>query len=207
MNIQIAFNLLDLEQSIEVAKQIAEYCDYIEIGYLPLIAHGASIIKKFKEETKKTIVVDSKIIEKGEKSADLLFKNGADYITVMAGARKNVIHAVTATANNYGKKVMLDISDAGSPGQSALDAQNLDINAIIFHQVYNLDEPHNFLDKWEIVSGNTGLPIYISGKISKENIEKVLEVKPAGIILGKVITRSEDPVADAKFFYDLCKKN
>lgn len=206
MKLQISFDTSNIDQALEDCKKVADYCDIIEIGNLTLITEGISVIKKFKEASKKPVLVDSKILAKGEITADFLIRNGADYITVMAGASKNTIHAATNSANSLNKRVMLDISDAQSQGQSALEASNLGMYAIIFNQVYDLNEPHIFLEKWEMVKGNTDLPIFIGGKINKDSIHQIIELKPDGIILGKAITDAEDVAEEAKFFYQLINK-
>ena len=91
-------------------------------------------------------------------------------------------------------------------GQSALEAKNLGIDAILFHQAYDEKESLLFLNNLDMVQGNTNLPIFISARINRDNIDKIIETKPYGIIIGKSITESEDPAEEAKFYYNLCKK-
>jgi 3-hexulose-6-phosphate synthase len=207
MNLQVSFDLTDLTKSIEIAKEIEDYADIIEIGSILIYKYGINAIKEFKENLPtKILLADSKIVDRSKEITSLLINAGCDWVTVMAGTGKNVIHTTSQTAHQLNKKVMLDIIDAKSQGQSALEAKNLGMDAILFHQPYDEENTIPFLDNWEMVKGNTDLPIYISSKITKENIEKILELKPHGIVVGKTIVESENPKETAKFFYELCKK-
>ena len=206
MKLQISFDLIDLQKALQVAAHVAPHCDILEVGTLLIYHHGLDAIRQFKEQfQEKTILADSKIIDRGKQAATLLAQANPDWITVMAGTSKNVIHATCTAAHNKGKKVMIDLLDSKSVGQSAMEAKNLGADALLFHEPY--DEEHSlvFLDKWDMVHGNTDLPIFISAKITRDNIDEILRVKPAGIIIGNSITQAQDPAKEAAFFYQLIK--
>lgn len=205
MKLQIAFDSADLEKSIETAVKVANYADIIEVGSLLIYKYGIKAVETFRHNLpQKTILADTKIIDRGKDAANLILNSGADWVTVMAGTSKDVIHSACTEAHNLNKKVMLDLIDAASPGQSALDAKSLGVDAIVFHQAYDETQPFLFLDKWEMVRGNTQLPIFISAKIKRETFDDIEGIKADGIIIGKAITNSDDPVKEAKYFYDLC---
>ena len=134
----------------------------------------------------------------------MLVQAGADWVTVMAGTGKEVIHSVSTTAHELHKSVMLDLLDACSLGQSALEAKSLGVNALLFHKPYEQKEdPLAFADKWEMVRGNTQLPIFVSAKINRTTIFNIINIKPDGIVVGKSIIDADNPFEEAKYFYDL----
>ncbi len=207
MKLQISFDLENLERALDIAHQVAPYADIIEIGTVLLFHYGIAAIQQFKGAVgNKPVLVDSKIIDRGKLTVPLLANAGADWITVMAGTSNQVIHTVCTTAQQYKKRVMLDLIDAPSPGQSAMEAKNLGIDALMFHQPYDEQHSLEFLDKWDMVSGNTKLPIFISAKIGRDNIQDIIAVNPSGIIVGKGITDSENPAQEAAFYRELCDK-
>lgn len=205
MKLQISFDLVDLDKAIDIASKVAKYADIIEIGTLLLYKYGIKAVADFRKKLpKESLLADSKIIDRGKDAANIIFDAGADWVTVMSGTSKDVIHAVATAAHELNKKVMLDLVDSSSPGQSALEAKSFGIDAILFHQTYDEKQTLLFLDKWDMVKGNTQLPIFISARINRDTIEKILELKPDGVVIGKSITGAINPEEEAKFFYEAC---
>jgi 3-hexulose-6-phosphate synthase len=204
MKLQISFDLPDLDKSLAIAKQVVDYCHILEIGTILLYKYGISVISAFKEQfPHKTILTDTKIVDRGRDVTTLFGSTPTDWLTVTAGTSKDVIHSVCTTAHNANKKVMFDLIDSRSLGQAALDAQSFGIDALLFHQTYDEQESLVFLDQWDMVRGNTSLPIFISAHINREIIEKIISISPDGIVVGKAITESTNPSQEAQFFYEL----
>jgi len=204
MKLQVSFDVTDLEKALQVASKTAHYVDIFEIGTLLIYKYGIHAIKQFKELfPEHTILVDSKIVDRGKYAVTLFAHADADWVTVMAGTSKEVIHSVTSAAHSYNKKVMLDLLDASSVGQSALEAKNLGIDALLFHQPYDAAESLVFLEQWDMVKGNSAVPIFVSAKITKENINDIINIKPDGIIIGSSIVNAEDPQEAAEFFHSV----
>ena len=205
MKLQISFDCIELEKALDVADSIFKYADIIEVGTSLILEYGVKSVEKFRKQLPNSIILaDTKIIDRGNTISELMFDHGADWITVMGGASKHVIHNVSNTAKIRNKSVMLDLLDSQSPGQSAMEAKNLGVDAVLIHR-HNNDDDLTFLDRWEMVRGNTELPIFISTDIDKESIKKVILLNPNGIVVGKAITASSDPDQEALFFSKLCK--
>lgn len=207
MKLQIAFDMVDLDHALEIAKKVAEYCDILEIGTILIYKYGVHAIERFRQEfPKKILFADTKIIDRGKEAVSLMASAGADWISVMAGTGKEVIHTASTTAHQNNLKVTLDLVDSSSIGQTALDAKNLGADSLLFHQAYDEKDALILLDKWEMVRGNTNLPIFVSAKITRNTIFNILSINPDGIIIGKSITDAENPTQEAEFFYNLCNR-
>jgi len=206
MKLQISFDIPDLEKSIDIAKKVVDYCDILEIGNILIHKYGLKAVQTFTETfPSKDILADTKIIDRGKDITALYAKTGIKWLTVMAGTSNTVIHRVSTEAEKYNINVMLDMVDSEAPGQSALEAKNLGIDGILFHKAYDAKESLLFLEDLDMVKGNTDLPVFISARINRDNVEKIIETKPYGIIIGQAITNAQDPAEEAKYFYNLCK--
>lgn len=205
MKLQISFDLTDLQKAIDIALQVAPFATVLEIGSLLLYKHGTLSIETFRSHfPNATILVDAKISDRAKEAVKVLASAGADWITVMAGTTSNVIHSACTAAHELNKKIMLDLLDASSLGQSALEAKSLGVDALLFHTPHDEETSLTFLDKWDIVRGNTPLPIFVSGKISRDIIDKFLTIKPNGIVIGKSIIEAENPAQEAEFYQKMC---
>lgn len=205
MKLQISFDLTDLQKAIDIAVQVAPSASILEIGSLLLYKYGTESIEAFRKNfPHSTILVDAKISDRAKEAVSTIAHAGADWITVMAGTTSNVIHAACTAAHDLNKKIMLDLLDASSLGQSALEAKGLGVDALLFHTPHDEEASLLFLDKWDIVRGNTPLPIFVSGRISRDIIDKILSIKPDGIIIGKSIIEAENPAAEAEFYQKIC---
>ncbi len=208
MKLQISFDLTDLDAAIETARQVVDQCDIIEIGTVLLYKHGIEAVTRFREAfEKKTILVDTKLIDCAEPIIEIMGDAGADWITVLAGATKSAIHSMCKEASKHNLKVQLDLSDASSKAQSAMEAKNLGADSLVFHQPYDEEAALIFLDKWQMVKGNASLPISISAHINKDSFAHIIALKPSGIIIGRAITEAEDPAAQAAHYYDVISKD
>ncbi|HRN77737.1 MAG TPA: orotidine 5'-phosphate decarboxylase [Candidatus Dependentiae bacterium] len=204
MKLQISFDITDLDQAITIAQQIAPFADIIEVGSLLILNHGTHAVKTFRNALPNSVILaDTKIVDRGKDATTLFAKAGANWVTVMGGTNKNIIHAACTNAHALNAKVMLDLIDVESVGQIAMEAKNLGVDALLFHEPYE-EETLTFLDRWEMVHGNTDLPIFISNNIKRDNIHKIIAIKPDGVVIGKSITDATDPVAEAQFFKALC---
>lgn len=205
MKLQVSFDILDLEKALTIAHEIADDVDIFEIGLLLIYKYGIHAVETFKKTfPDKELLVDLKLIDRGYDAMPLFANAGVDWVTVMAGASQNVIHATCNEADKRNVKVMIDLLDSSSLGQSALEAKNVGASALIFYQPYDEKEALIFLDNWDMIRGNTNLPIFIAGKIKRTNVSDVIKVKPNGIIIGTSIVGAENPKDEAIFFKDVC---
>lgn len=204
MKLQISFDLIDLDKAITIGSEVAQYADIIEVGTILIYHHGIIAVRRFKEAfPDKIILADTKIVDRGKEVAELFADAGADWITVMAGTSHHVIHATTTAAHAANVKVMLDLIDSNTVGQSALEAKNLGADALLFHQPYSDTESLVFLDKWDMIKGNTSLPIFVSAKIDRDNVDKIVTLRPDAVIVGLSITDAEHSAQEAEFFANL----
>ncbi len=203
MKLQIAFDVLDLDQCLQIAESIEMYADSFEIRSSLLLKYGVACIEQFKSAfPHKELFVETQIVSHPQDIVPMCIKAGADWVSVMAGTTQQIIHGVTTFASQKKKFVTVDLLDANSIGQAAMDAQRLGADALLYHNIYdNRDEAQFAMEEWDDLRGNTNLPIYITSNIDRNNINFIISLKPDVISIGKTIVQSLDPIEEAKFYY------
>lgn len=206
MKLQVALDLPQLDKALAYAQEIQNSVDIIEIGSVLIYKHGEQAIKQFREKFPQILLLaDMKIADRGKEASKIAFQAGADWVTVLAGTNRNVIHTVCSTAHDMGKKVMLDLIDASSLGQSAMEAQNLGIDALLFHTTTEGKTSEITRDQWDMIQGNTKLPIFISAPLTRTSLPTLLELNPGGIIVSKS-SEKELPAEDIHYFSSLIRE-
>lgn len=204
MKLQISFDMTDLNKAIQIALKVENFADIFEIGTPLIYKEGINAIKTFKDKfPDKKLFADTKLVDRVEDIIILLSNSGANYISVLAGTSNSIIQNSSRIAHSLKSQIALDLVDSYSMGQSAMDAKALDVDVIIFHRPYESDQFTKTLENWETTKGNTDLPIFIAGEINKKNIDKVIELKPQGIVIGHAITKEKDPEKEAAYFKSL----
>ena len=203
MKLQIALDLLDLQKCLEIAKTIEPYADSFQIGSPLLLKYGVNAIEQLRAAfPDKEIFVETQIINHEQDITSMCIKAGANWVSVMAGTTKEVIHAVASLASQKNKFVLVDLFDANSIGQSAMDAQKLGVDALLYHNIYNENNESMFaLEEWDDLKGNSKLPIFIRANINRDNIAFIMSLRPDTIIIGKAITQAKNPAEEAEFFF------
>jgi len=201
MKLQVSLDMPSLQEALDVTAHIINYVDIIEIGSPLIYKHGIKAVEEFKNKfPKKDLFADVKMVDRVESIITIFSDAETDYISILAGTSNSTIQHASKVAHAANTKLALDLVDAYSMGQSAMDAKALDIDLIIFHGPHETTKLTDLLEEWQNVRGNTTLPVFIAGGITKSNLEKVVALKPQGIIIGDAITKADDPAQEAAYF-------
>lgn len=107
--LQVAIDLLKIEDAIALATKVAPYIDIIELGTPLIKSEGLSGIRKMKEAfPDKLVLADFKTADAGELEADMAFGAGADYITILGTTGDSTIAGAVKSAMAHGKGVVVD---------------------------------------------------------------------------------------------------
>jgi len=204
MKLQIAFDLLDLDKCLDIAKTVEKYADSFKIRSSLLLKYGIHVIEQFKSTfPDKELFVETQIVSHEYDIVPMCIDAGADWVSVMAGTSKRIIHSASALANKKSKSVVLDLLDANSIGQTAMDANKLGVDVLLYHNIYDeIEKTHFAMEQWDSLRGNANLPIYITSNIDRENIDFIIDLKPDVIEIGKTITQTSNPAEEAEFYFN-----
>lgn len=193
--IQVALDLIRIEDAVRIASQVFEYIDYLEAGTPLIKAEGLRAVSVLKREFgDKVVVADMKTMDTGYLEASLAFKFGADYSTVMALADIDTVRASIKAGGDYGKGIMVDLMGVDDP----VLVKNIDAlgpDYLIIHS--GIDMQHRGLTPFEPVNWlvNMGLSsrIGVAGGLNIDNIVNLKGLKIDLVIVGGFLTRSDDP--------------
>ena len=198
--LQVAIDLLTTADAIALAEKVAPYIDIIELGTPLIKAEGLRAVTALKEAfPDKKILADLKTADAGELEADMAFKAGADYITVLGTSDDSTIAGAVKAAKAHGKGIVVDT--IGSPDRVkrakeavALGAEFVELHAGLDEQAQPGYSVQVLIDE----ATQAGVPVSIAGGVNLNSIE---DVKRSGVVVavaGGAIYGAEDPAAAAK---------
>ncbi|MEA4933072.1 MAG: 3-hexulose-6-phosphate synthase, partial [Lawsonibacter sp.] len=110
MKLQLALDVLSLEDALTLARAVEDQVDRFEIGTPFLLEYGMEAVRRFREcFPQKELLADTKIMDAGKLEADSAFRAGADLVTVLAVTDVATIRACVETADRVGRRVVADM--------------------------------------------------------------------------------------------------
>ncbi|MEM7347938.1 MAG: orotidine 5'-phosphate decarboxylase / HUMPS family protein [Chloroflexota bacterium] len=110
MKLQLAIDLMPLDDIKTMLQDIVDFVDIVEIGPSLIMTHGISIVTEIKQlYPHVTVLADLKITESGKYLANIGFEAGADIITVLDVTDDETIEDILTLAVRYDKAVMIDL--------------------------------------------------------------------------------------------------
>ncbi len=198
--LQVAIDLLTTADAIALAKKVAPYIDIIELGTPLIKSEGLKVISAMKEAfPEKLVLADLKTADAGELEADMAFKAGADYVTILGTSDDSTIAGAVKAAKVHGKGIVVDT--IGSPDRVkrakeavALGAEFVELHAGLDEQAQPGYSIQVLIDE----ASRVGVPVSIAGGVNLGNIEGVKRSGVVVAVAGGAIYAAADPAAAAK---------
>ncbi|MBX7442428.1 MULTISPECIES: 3-hexulose-6-phosphate synthase [unclassified Arthrobacter] len=200
MKLQVAIDLLTVEDALELAGKVAEYVDIIELGTPLIKAEGLSAITAIKEaHPDKLVFADMKTMDAGELEADIAFKAGADLVTVLGSADDSTIAGAVKAAKAHSKGIVVDLIGVADKASRAKEVRALGAKFVEMHA--GLDEqakPGFDLNGLLRAGEESQVPFSVAGGV---NVSTIAAVQAAGAdvaVAGGAIYGASDPALAAK---------
>lgn len=199
MKLQVAMDVLTVEEALALAARVAPHVDIIELG-TPLIKNaGLSAVTAVKQaHPDKTVLADLKTMDAGGLEAALAFEAGADLVTVLGVADDSTIEGAVKAAPE-GKGVVVDLIGVPDKAQRAVEARDLGASFVEFHA--GLDEqakPGYSLDALLEAGARAGVPFAVAGGVGRSTISAVQNSGAEVAVAGSAIYSAVDPAASAR---------
>ena len=204
--LQVALDIIDLDKALNIAMDVADYVDHVEVG-TPLIKYaGMNAVKTLSENLDRPIVADLKTVDTGYLEAEMAFTHGAKYVTVLAASHRRTIEDACRAAEQYGGGVMVDTIGVLEIKNVINKVEGLRISYILIHsgidmQVEGLsvDSILRRLDEKTLYKYDIG----VAGGITYNNIDRIVRHRWIKlVIVGGGITKAKNPRMEAMKLYN-----
>jgi 3-hexulose-6-phosphate synthase len=203
--LQVAIDLLSIDDAIALAKKVAPYIDIIELGTPLVKSVGVSGITAMKEAfPDKLVLADFKTADAGELEADMAFKAGADYVTILGTSSDSTIVGAVKAAKAHGKAVVIDTIGVKDRVKRAQEVTALGVEFVELHS--GLDEQAEEGYSIQVLideASRAGVPVSIAGGVNKDSIKAVKDAGVVVAVAGGAIYSAEDPAQAAKELYEI----
>jgi 3-hexulose-6-phosphate synthase len=209
MKLQLALDLVNIPEALEVVKEVQEHIDVVEIGTPVVINEGLRAVKEMKDAFPNlTVLADLKIMDAGAYEVMKASEAGADIITVLGATDDSTIKGAVEEAKKHGSKVLVDMINVKDLAQRAYEVDELGVDYICVHTGYDLqaagESPFEQLRTIKGVVKNAKTAV--AGGIKLATLPEVIESQPDLVIVGGGITGQDDKRGVASQMQKLVKQ-
>ncbi|MBK4209426.1 3-hexulose-6-phosphate synthase [Bacillus licheniformis] len=200
MELQLALDLVNIPEAIEVVKEVEEYIDIVEIGTPVVINEGLRAVKEMKAAFPNLkVLADLKIMDAAGYEVMKASEAGADIITILGAAEDMSIKGAVEEAKAQGNKILVDMIGIKDIKSRAKELDELGVDYICVHTGYDLQAigQNSFADLMTIKNVVKNAKTAIAGGIKLDTLPKVVKLKPDLIIVGGGIANQDDKAAAA----------
>lgn len=209
MKLQLALDLVNIPEAIELIKEVEEYIDIVEIGTPVINKEGLKAVAEVKAAYPNLeVLADLKIMDAAGYEVGNASAAGADIITILAQAEDSSIKGAVEVAKKLGKKILVDMIAVKDIKTRAAELDLMGVDYICVHTGYDLqaEGKDSFADLRTIKSIVKNAKTAIAGGIKLETLPEVIKAQPDLIIVGGGITSKDDKKAEAAQIQKLIKE-
>ncbi|MCE4050281.1 MULTISPECIES: 3-hexulose-6-phosphate synthase [Bacillaceae] len=206
MKLQLALDLVNIPQAIEVVSQVADHVDVVEIGTPVVINEGLRAVKELKDAFPNvTVLADLKIMDAAGYEVSQAAAAGADIVTILAVAEDESIKGAVAEAKKQNKQILVDMIAVKDIKARAKELDELGVDYICVHTGYDLQAvgKNSFEDLKAIKSVVKNAKTAVAGGIKLDTLPEVIAAQPDLIIVGGGITGQDNLQETAAKFKEL----
>lgn len=205
MKLQIALDDISLENGLQLVEKVRNYVDIIEIGSPFIIDEGMHAVRAFRQKfPEKEILADTKIMDAGDYEAELTYRAGADYCTVLGVTDTRTVQGCLEAAKRYQKQVFVDMICVKNVEDRVRDLENVGVTCLGVHTGVDQQAmgrtPLQDLEQMKKASKHS--QISVAGGIDAQTVQKYIDLGADIVIVGGGINHADDPVAAAKAIYE-----
>jgi 3-hexulose-6-phosphate synthase len=200
IRLQVALDIGSSERLLEIAHQVAQHADWLEVGTPWIISEGLAAVRMVRAAFPgKFIVADLKVVDAGRHEAEMAFAAGADLVTVLGVASDITIQQALAAAAEWRRSVLVDLLRVTAPVARARHLAALGVPFVGVHT--GSDDSRAGADPLKTLDGVSqavDVPLVVAGGINADTALHVARYHPYAVVVGSAITAAADPKAAAR---------
>ncbi|MDE3838688.1 3-hexulose-6-phosphate synthase [Bacillus methanolicus] len=209
MELQLALDLVNIEEAKQVVSEVQEYVDIVEIGTPVIKIWGLQAVKAVKDAFPHLqVLADMKTMDAAAYEVAKAAEHGADIVTILAAAEDVSIKGAVEEAKKLGKKILVDMIAVKNLEERAKQVDEMGVDYICVHAGYDLQavgkNPLDDLKRIKAVVKNAKTAI--AGGIKLETLPEVIKAEPDLVIVGGGIANQPDKKAAAEKINKLVKQ-
>lgn len=200
MKLQLALDLVNIPEALEVVAEVQEYIDVVEIGTPIVINEGLHAVKAIKDAFPQLeVLADLKVMDAGGYEVMKASEAGADIITILGATTDETIKGAVAEAKKQGRQILIDMINVSDIAKRAEEVDKLGVDYICVHTGYDLQAvgKSSFEDLRTIKSVVKQAKTAVAGGIKLSTLPEVVQAGPDLVIVGGGITGEADKKATA----------
>ncbi|MFQ5988634.1 MAG: hypothetical protein ACE5K9_01845 [Candidatus Methylomirabilales bacterium] len=181
--LQLVLDEADRTAALEVARQLADLIDAVELGPRVLRVEGPTFVTAVRDTTPDRPVI---CWVETEAQAETLIAVGVEGLTIPATLSDEVLSAIIARGQEAGRRLLLDLVDVSDPVSHETrfrkikpDLLKVPVDANIRHVLTRL----RLLE----------IPLGFSGQWSVAQVPWLLLYRPVALIAGSTVTAAPEP--------------
>jgi len=202
--IQVALDVVDQDQALEIARAVSPWVDILEAGTPLIKSVGLGVVSKLRQEhPDKLILADMKSTDVGGLEADMAFTAGADITVALGIASLATSEAVQREAERWGRRCLVDLTGVADPVSRAQELKEIGVDLVLYHR--SVDEETTKGATWspEVCQEvgklcQLGLDVSIAGGLDGSTIPLFYNFPVFALVFGRAITAQPDPAAAAR---------
>ncbi|RUT33486.1 3-hexulose-6-phosphate synthase [Paenibacillus zeisoli] len=200
MKLQLALDLVNIPEALEVVAEVQEHIDVVEIGTPIVINEGLHAVKAIKDAFPQLeVLADLKVMDAGGYEVMKASEAGADIITILGATTDETIKGAVAEAKKQGRQILIDMINVSDIAKRAEEVDKLGVDYICVHTGYDLQAvgKSSFEDLRTIKSVVKQAKTAVAGGIKLSTLPEVVQAGPDLVIVGGGITGEADKKATA----------
>lgn len=195
MKLQIAIDLANGTEALEMVGHIRDEIDIVEVGTPLIMKEGMVPVRLIKKTYPNvTVLADTKIVDGGDIECADACEAGADIVTVLALADNETVKAVIDTAHKFGRKAMADLICVTDIQKRARELEAMGMDYVCVHTAVDVQKLGKtpLDDLKELVAAIPPHKAAVAGGISMKTLDAYKALNPAIVIAGGSLTNAEN---------------